>query len=940
MLGRGNGEQRAKYVMFGASFGEYVAWLGARNAQLYSSVTDTVGLSRHLSEGGVLSHHPALQDNFSDFLVQVIIIIALTRGLAIVGHALQQPKVIFEIVGGILLGPSAIGRDLDSVYVTRIFRVSNQPLLSVVANLGLVLYLFIVGMELDPKLLASHIKSAGSIAVCGMIVPFCLGVAISKTMIDYLQPNDNTDYTSFYIFIGTALSITAFPVLARILKEGGLIYTKVGALVMGAAAINDAVAWCLLTLAISIANAGDMKIAGYVFLSVLAFALGLLFLIRPIFEMIVTKVESLNSKAWSNHLFAFTIIFCFLCAWITALLGVHAIFGSFLFGLIVPRGSHLFRECNEAIEELVLTVMLPIYFTLSGLKTDITVIKTADQGAMIVFVCFIASISKYVGTGIPAYFSGFTLRESATVAALMNTRGLVELIVLNLGMESGILTIRTFSVMVIMCLFTTFITCPCVNFLYSANYRTKETDVVAARKGTLTKGSSIAVPTIESSIMSLNKEAKVGIVVDALEHLQGLMNLLVSLAPSSTETGMSVVAMKFKEPTYTMKDEFLGITDDGRLIQVEEELSEISASLMNDPTIKKPQMLPLSMLCKSLGVAVHPYNIQGNPEEFPVELARLGTYYNCNLVLVPWRPSVYLKQFFWSSLKTVDCNIAVVAQLNVTVSTAPEGRTRAGSIHNPRENRDRMGSNAGSDGGDSQTSDSVNQIPSFGTASTTQLYSNNPHAASARRKESITAVLPINTARRPISKILVVMTGQATDDAVIALALRYCAIPSMNITVLFPNDTISEKDVKYQNFKSILQSNTNVTVKTVATVANAALVLVEMSVVVYDLVITAFLEPAITHDTDVVTPRARSATLYAMTMTPNMPEIREINSAIGVVESLQDDPCPELGILGSKIYQSNVSASLLMVIHDVRSTWKGLTNDIDVENGIELTGLK
>ena len=215
--------------MFGASFGEYMAWLSARNAQLHSSVVDTVGLSRHLSEGGVLSHHPALQDNFSDFLVQVIIIIAITRGLAIVGHALQQPKVIFEIVGGILLGPSAIGRDLDSVYVTRIFRVSNQPLLSVVANLGLVLYLFIVGMELDPKLLASHIKSAGSIAICGMIVPFCLGIAISKTLIDYLQPNDGTDYTIFYIFIGTALSITAFPVLARILKEGGLIYTKVSA---------------------------------------------------------------------------------------------------------------------------------------------------------------------------------------------------------------------------------------------------------------------------------------------------------------------------------------------------------------------------------------------------------------------------------------------------------------------------------------------------------------------------------------------------------------------------------------------------------------------------------------------------------------------------------------------------------------------------------------
>ena len=887
--------------------------------------------SRQLGEGGVLSGRAPLDDSFSNFLVQVIIIIAVTRGLAIVGTSLNQPKVIFEIVGGILLGPSAIGRDLDSTYVTRIFREENRGLLAVVAELGLVLYLFIVGMELDPKLLASHFKSAGTIAICGMIVPFCLGIAISRTMLHYLQKDEDTNYTGFFIFIGTALSITAFPVLARILKEGGLIYTKVGALVMGAAAINDAVAWCLLTLAISIANAGDMKIAGYIFLSVLAFALGLLFLIRPLFEIIVTEVESWNSKAWKNHLFAFTLILCFLCAWITALLGVHAIFGSFLFGLIVPRGSHLFKECNDAIEELVLTVMLPIYFTLSGIKTDITVIKTGDQGSMIVLVCFIASISKYIGTGVPAYFTGFDFRESAAVAVLMNTRGLVELIVLNLGMEAGVLTIRTFSVMVIMCLFTTFITCPCINYIYSANHRSKEVDIM--HKTTIV---SVAVPTSEHLILPLNKAIKMGIVVDALEHLQGLMNLVASMSSISLSGELSIVAMKFKEPTYTMNDEFLGITDDGRLIQVEEELSSITTSLLQDDTIKKPQMLPLSMLCKSLGVAVHPYDIQGNPDEFPVELAKLTSYYNCNLVLIPWRPSVYLKQFFWSSLKALDCNIAVVAQLNVSVSTVPEGRNRAGSIHNPRDERDRKYSYTGSDGEDSYAPDSNIRDPS----SERQKYHNNQNAVSVSKKSSITDILPINIPRKPISTVLIVLTGLPTDDAVISLAMLYSENATIKVTMLFPNDIISPTEAKYENYKIMIKAKSNVTIKTIASSINADLVLAQMSDVQYDLVVTSFFEPTTESDYDNVTPRARSASLYRSTMTESTPDIREINSAIGVMSSLQDDLCPELGLLGSKIYQSNVSTSLLMVLHDIRG--KSIDNgssDVDIEGGIELTGL-
>jgi Kef-type K+ transport system membrane component KefB len=244
-------------------------------------------------------------------------------------------------------------------------------------------------------------------------------------------------FSSFYVFIGTAMSITAFPVLARILKESGLIYTKAGALTMGAAALNDAIAWCLLILAISIAKAGDMNTAGYVFAIVVAMGIFLLFLVRPVFSKTVIYLESLYSKVIRSNLFAFTILVVFICAWTTALLGLDVIFGAFIFGLIVPRDTLLFKDCNEHVEEFVLTITLPIYFALSGIKTDVTQINTGSEGAMVVLVCVIASIGKFVGAGGAALLTGISPREAAAVAALMNTRGLVELIVLNLGLSAG-----------------------------------------------------------------------------------------------------------------------------------------------------------------------------------------------------------------------------------------------------------------------------------------------------------------------------------------------------------------------------------------------------------------------------------------------------------------------------------------------------------------------
>mmetsp|Transcript_10441 Transcript_10441/g.9367 ORF Transcript_10441/g.9367 Transcript_10441/m.9367 type:complete len:668 (-) Transcript_10441:985-2988(-) len=651
-------------------------------------LTDHV--SRSLSTGsGILSGFDPLADELNLFLVQAVIIIAICRSIGIIGYYLKQPSVIFEIIGGIILGPSAIGRNAD--YLNKIFPPHSLSYLKLVADIGLILYLFVVGMELDIVKLATHAKRAGGVALMGMAVPFALGIAISSTLYNTLEADDpfysNVSSTSFFVFIGTAMSITAFPVLARILKESGLIYSRAGALTMGAAALNDAVAWCLLILAISIANAKNMNIAGYVFLCVLAMAVGLFVIVRPIFRELVVYIESFNNNALRSNLFAFTICIVFLCAWTTALLGLDGIFGAFLFGLIVPRDTQLFHDCNEHIEAFVLTITLPLYFAISGLKTDITQIKTSGEGAMVVLVCVVATGGKFLGAGSVAYISGMSVRESGAVAFLMNTRGLVELIVLNLGLESNILNTKVFSVMVIMCLFTTFITNPLIEYFYPPHLRQLNSEKEPlVKENEEIDGEQVVGITSElntKDIVKLADNFTCGIMIDCLEHLQGIMDLVTTFSPNTTNQSLDVTITKFEEPSFTDKDQFIGLRDfDKRLIQVYRESTDINSLIHPDITRPLPMCLPLSMLCKTMGATVSVYDIKGDPQEFPSELFNLNYYENhsSHPIIIPWRSSQYVERLIWGALHINHITICLYVQMAVDVPNLPEGRTRNNTI--------------------------------------------------------------------------------------------------------------------------------------------------------------------------------------------------------------------------------------------------------------------
>lgn len=785
---------------------------------MFNSISAHV--SRYLaSDTGVLSGEYYLADPLSLFFVQAIIIISICRFLSILGIYLKQPRVIFEIIGGILIGPSALGR-IPSFQNTLFSPTSPTaiPNLQLVASIGLVLYLFIIGMELDPILLIKNGQRAATVAICGMIVPFALGVAISRTLFNTLQGNDpvygNANFTAFYVFIGTAMSITAFPVLARILKEGGLIYTKVGALTMGAAAVNDAIAWCLLILAISIANAGNMVTAAYVFLSVLAVALFLFLVFAPFFKRFVALIESWNSTLWNSNLFALTLCLLFLLSWTTTLLGVHSIFGAFLFGLTIPRESHLFRECNEKIEELVLTLFLPLYFAASGLKTDITQINTSEQGAMVVLVCFIATIGKLIGAGTPAYFSGLTFRESSVIAFLMNTRGLIELIVLNLGVSSGILSTKTFSVMVLMCLFTTFLTCPVVETIYPKRMRVRisdENDEKGAANALISRDDeavlpgSFAIAVNPSSCVTLDRlqgALHLCVVVDELERLQELMNVVTCFAPQAKTASMSLLALKFIEPTNTQADQFIGFEDNGRVIRIDPEPTVLDHASLNTPGTIKPQLLPLSMLCRTIGSTVSAYQVVGNPDEFPLELRSMSDSANSDFVLLPWRKnSVYFQSLFWGTLRTTQIPVmlfvdqasaredpAVMSEIITTRSRMSSTAMFTDMVRNLTSSPEKPAKVA--EEGEEKTSSDIevgHAIEMSENEKFTNRLISEPDSPVRRGTDPEVSARHLSVPKRPDSGVLksvaAVITGKDTDTFILSLMLRFTQNPRFEVAV-------------------------------------------------------------------------------------------------------------------------------------------------------------
>ncbi|KAF8667163.1 hypothetical protein HU200_053352 [Digitaria exilis] len=420
------------------------------------------------SSNGVWQGDDPLHFAFPLLILQALLILVLSRLLAFLLRPLRQPKVIAEMVAGILLGPSALGR--NAAYLHALFPPWSTPVLESVASLGLLFFLFLVGLELDLRSVRRSGRRAFAIAAAGISLPFACGVGVAFVLRRAIPGADQAGYAPFLVFMGVALSITAFPVLARILAELKLLTTPIGETALAAAAFNDVAAWVLLALAVAISGDGSSGrgpvTSVWVLLCSAAFVAAWMVGVKPAMGWVARRADAAGEGGGGEGWVAVTLAGVLASGFVTDVIGIHSIFGAFVFGLTVPKEGAFAGRVTARVEDLVSELLLPLYFASSGLKTDVAAIRGGEAWGMLALVIATACVGKIAGTFGVAMACGMEVREAIVLGVVMNTKGLVELIVLNIGRERKVLNEETFAILVLMALVTTFITTPTVMAIY------------------------------------------------------------------------------------------------------------------------------------------------------------------------------------------------------------------------------------------------------------------------------------------------------------------------------------------------------------------------------------------------------------------------------------------------------------------------------------------
>ncbi|MFN8555902.1 MAG: cation:proton antiporter [Dehalococcoidia bacterium] len=520
-----------------------------------------------------------------------------------------QPRVIGEIVGGILFGPTVLGRIVDpSSILAPANLVPKEVPLTSIANLGLIFFMFLVGLELDSSLVKKEGRRAVWISQSGIALPLALGFGVGLLLAGVNATGGFMEGVTappkpvvFALFLGSAMCITAFPVLARILVETRLYKTAVGAVTLCAAAVDDATAWILLAGVVGIARTGSPAEAGVALALTAVYVLFLFVVGRRLLDVLARRYDRWGRLTVDQV--ALILAGVLLSAFITERIGIHAIFGAFLLGAIMPRRSGMTRELTDKVEDITVAIFLPVFFSVTGLRTNLLTLNSPALIGWLALILAAAIIGKFVGCGLAARLTGSRGRDAVVIGALMNTRGLTELVILSVGLNLGVLSDRTFAMMVIMAVVTTVMAAPIVIRLTSRD------------RVRLSLEASGELPHAEKSLhttrilVALGNPANAGALVDAAIRLTGGRRpaelLMVRLIPTSR-------APEFRT----------GLLD---------EQTEVSASIES--------MRRLVAQAEAAGVTARPLSFLS--DDIGGDLARLAREQRCDLMLLGWhRPSL------------------------------------------------------------------------------------------------------------------------------------------------------------------------------------------------------------------------------------------------------------------------------------------------------------
>ncbi|SCU92692.1 LAFA_0F12244g1_1 [Lachancea sp. 'fantastica'] len=428
--------------------------------------------------GGVISGVNPFHYNASSpvtlFLIQACIILLLSNGLHLFLARLRQPKVISEVITGVILGPTALGQIPH--YTNTIFPKDSVAGLNLVANLGIILFMFFLGLEVDVRFIKNHAKTAFSVGMATLTVPFGFGCLFAIPLYNTYMQNANSEegvkFTVFMVFIAVSLSVTAFPVLCRILAELRLLAERVGIVVLAAGTINDVIGWILLALCIILSNSQAHAVnVVYILLCTFGWFLMYAFPVRYALRWSLLRMHEFERSKPSMRATLIVLLLTFISAYFTDIIGVHPIFGAFMAGLIVPRDQNYVVKLADRMEDIPNIVMIPIYFTIAGLNVDLTKLNAGRDWGFTFASIGIAVSTKVASGFLMSKLNGLLWRESLAVGVLMSCKGIVEIVVLTTGLNAGIISTKVYSMFIFMALISTFVTTPLTMWLFPKSYR-------------------------------------------------------------------------------------------------------------------------------------------------------------------------------------------------------------------------------------------------------------------------------------------------------------------------------------------------------------------------------------------------------------------------------------------------------------------------------------